>query len=67
MLEKGNLGTVYRAVLHDGCTVAVKRLKDANPCERNEFEQYMDGCTVDVGQEPFILHMALILLEMPQQ
>ncbi|XP_061340224.1 leucine-rich repeat receptor-like protein kinase PXC1 [Gastrolobium bilobum] len=42
MLGKGNLGTVYRAVLDDGCTVAVKRLKDANPCERNEFEQYMD-------------------------
>ncbi|KHN18719.1 Putative inactive receptor kinase [Glycine soja] len=42
MLGKGSLGTVYRAVLDDGCTVAVKRLKDANPCERNEFEQYMD-------------------------
>jgi len=42
MLGKGCLGTVYRAVLDDGCTVAVKRLKDANPCERNEFEQYMD-------------------------
>ncbi|KAL2345164.1 hypothetical protein Fmac_006449 [Flemingia macrophylla] len=42
MVGKGSLGTVYRAVLDDGCTVAVKRLKDANPCERNEFEQYMD-------------------------
>ncbi|KAI4349041.1 hypothetical protein L6164_009689 [Bauhinia variegata] len=42
MLGKGNLGTVYRAVLDDGCTVAVKRLKDANPCDRKEFEQYMD-------------------------
>ncbi|XP_015933921.1 leucine-rich repeat receptor-like protein kinase PXC1 [Arachis duranensis] len=42
MLGKGSLGTVYRAVLDDGCTVAVKRLKDANPCERSEFEQYMD-------------------------
>ncbi|KAK7337170.1 hypothetical protein VNO77_17732 [Canavalia gladiata] len=42
MLGKGSLGTVYRAVLDDGCTVAVKRLKDTNPCERNEFEQYMD-------------------------
>ncbi|OVA17878.1 Protein kinase domain [Macleaya cordata] len=42
MLGKGNLGTVYRAVLEDGSTVAVKRLKDANPCERKEFEQYMD-------------------------
>ncbi|KAF5473624.1 hypothetical protein F2P56_010224 [Juglans regia] len=42
MLGKGSLGTVYRAVLDDGCIMAVKRLKDANPCERKEFEQYMD-------------------------
>ncbi|GAB4856509.1 Leucine-rich repeat receptor-like protein kinase pxc1 [Ancistrocladus abbreviatus] len=42
MLGKGSLGTVYRAVLDDGCAVAVKRLKDANPCARKEFEQYMD-------------------------
>lgn len=42
MLGKGSLGTVYRAVLEDGSTVAVKRLKDANPCARKEFEQYMD-------------------------
>ncbi|KAK2454870.1 putative inactive receptor kinase [Trifolium repens] len=42
MLGKGSLGTVYRAVLDDGSTVAVKRLKDANPCARHEFEQYMD-------------------------
>lgn len=42
MLGKGSLGTVYRAVLDDGCTMAVKRLKDANPCARKEFEQYMD-------------------------
>ncbi|KAK7843303.1 leucine-rich repeat receptor-like protein kinase PXC1 [Quercus suber] len=42
MLGKGSLGTVYRAVLDDGATVAVKRLKDANPCARKEFEQYMD-------------------------
>lgn len=33
---------MYRAVLDDGATVAVKRLKDANPCARKEFEQYMD-------------------------
>ncbi|XP_050228824.1 leucine-rich repeat receptor-like protein kinase PXC1 [Mercurialis annua] len=42
MLGKGNLGSVYKAVLDDGCVVAVKRLKDANPCGRKEFEQYMD-------------------------
>uniref|UniRef100_A0A2N9I730 Protein kinase domain-containing protein n=1 Tax=Fagus sylvatica TaxID=28930 RepID=A0A2N9I730_FAGSY len=42
MLGKGSLGTVYRAVLDDGSTVAVKRLKDANPCARKEFEQYME-------------------------
>ncbi|CAK7343352.1 unnamed protein product [Dovyalis caffra] len=42
MLGKGSLGTVYKAVLDDGSTVAVKRLKDANPCARTEFEQYMD-------------------------
>ncbi|KAL9227864.1 hypothetical protein vseg_003506 [Gypsophila vaccaria] len=42
MLGKGSLGTVYRAVIEDGSTVAVKRLKDANPCARKEFEQYMD-------------------------
>ncbi|PIA43422.1 hypothetical protein AQUCO_01900071v1 [Aquilegia coerulea] len=42
MLGKGSLGTVYRAELDDGYLVAVKRLKDANPCERKDFEQYMD-------------------------
>ncbi|KAF8006824.1 hypothetical protein BT93_K0974 [Corymbia citriodora subsp. variegata] len=42
MLGKGSLGTVYKAVLDDGGVVAVKRLKDANPCMRKEFEQYMD-------------------------
>ncbi|CAI0408152.1 unnamed protein product [Linum tenue] len=43
MLGKGSLGTVYKAVLDDGrWTVAVKRLKDANPCGRREFEQYME-------------------------
>lgn len=42
MLGKGSLGTVYKAVLDNGYAVAVKRLKDANPCGRKEFEQYMD-------------------------
>ncbi|CAA2994316.1 leucine-rich repeat receptor kinase PXC1 [Olea europaea subsp. europaea] len=42
MLGKGSLGSVYKAALDDGLAVAVKRLKDANPCSRKEFEQYMD-------------------------
>lgn len=42
MLGKGSLGTVYKAALEDGSSVAVKRLKDANPCAREEFERYMD-------------------------
>lgn len=42
MLGKGNLGTVYRAILEDGCMMAVKRLKDANPSARKDFETYMD-------------------------
>ncbi|PIN09904.1 Serine/threonine protein kinase [Handroanthus impetiginosus] len=42
MVGKGILGTVYKAVLDDGCTVAVKRLKDSNPCPKKEFEEYMD-------------------------
>ncbi|KAM0939658.1 putative protein kinase RLK-Pelle-LRR-III family [Dioscorea sansibarensis] len=41
MVGKGTLGTVYRAVLEDGCMVAVKRLRDANPCPRKEFDSYM--------------------------
>ncbi|KAL5716762.1 hypothetical protein ACHQM5_009885 [Ranunculus cassubicifolius] len=42
MLGKGSLGTVYKAELDDGCLLAVKRLKDSNPCPRKDFEQYMD-------------------------
>ncbi|XP_072969671.1 leucine-rich repeat receptor-like protein kinase PXC1 [Typha angustifolia] len=42
MVGKGSLGTVYRALLDDGCMVAVKRLRDANPCTRKEFHKYMD-------------------------
>lgn len=46
MLGKGSLGTVYRAVLESRYAVAVKRLKDANPCGRIEFQRYMNvvGC-----------------------
>jgi serine/threonine protein kinase len=42
MVGRGSLGTVYRAVLSEGCMVAVKRLRDANPCARDEFHRYMD-------------------------
>ncbi|MCL7049592.1 hypothetical protein MKW94_006750 [Papaver nudicaule] len=42
MLGKGGLGTVYKAELENGSIIAVKRLKDANPCSKREFEQYMD-------------------------
>ncbi|PNT65460.1 leucine-rich repeat receptor-like protein kinase PXC1 [Brachypodium distachyon] len=42
MVGRGSLGTVYRAALPDGRTVAVKRLRDANPCGRDEFRRYMD-------------------------
>ncbi|KAL5225858.1 hypothetical protein ABZP36_012497 [Zizania latifolia] len=42
MVGRGSLGTVYRAVLSDGRMVAVKRLRDANPCAREEFHRYMD-------------------------
>eukprot|EP00249_Psilotum_nudum_P003709 c17176_g1_i2 orf=347-2335(-) len=42
MLGKGCFGTAYKAVLEDGSTVAVKRLKDANTPGRREFEQHME-------------------------
>ncbi|KAL3623372.1 hypothetical protein CASFOL_032188 [Castilleja foliolosa] len=42
MLGKGSFGTVFKAVLENGSSMAVKRLKDANPGARNEFDQYMD-------------------------
>lgn len=42
MVGRGSLGTVYRAVLEDGWMVAVKRLRDSNPCDRADFESYMD-------------------------
>ncbi|CAN6380537.1 unnamed protein product [Urochloa humidicola] len=42
MVGRGSLGTVYRAALGDGRMVAVKRLRDANPCAREEFHRYMD-------------------------
>ncbi|GJN13798.1 hypothetical protein PR202_gb00544 [Eleusine coracana subsp. coracana] len=42
MVGRGSLGTVYRAVVGDDRTVAVKRLRDTNPCARDEFHRYMD-------------------------
>jgi Protein tyrosine and serine/threonine kinase/Leucine rich repeat len=46
MVGKGSLGTVYRAVLEGGRMVAVKRLRDTNPCPSKDFYRYMDliGC-----------------------
>jgi len=42
MLGKGSFGTAYKAVLDDGCVVAVKRLKDVNPSGKKEFDQHME-------------------------
>lgn len=41
VLGKGSVGTAYKAVLEDGVTVVVKRLKDVS-VGRKEFEQHMD-------------------------
>ncbi|KAH7283314.1 hypothetical protein KP509_34G000600 [Ceratopteris richardii] len=41
VLGKGSLGTAYKAVLEDGTTVVVKRLKDVS-AGRKEFEQQME-------------------------
>ncbi|KAH7425390.1 hypothetical protein KP509_11G052000 [Ceratopteris richardii] len=41
VLGKGTFGTSYKAVLEDGPTVVVKRLKEAS-VSRKEFEQHMD-------------------------
>lgn len=40
VLGKGSIGTAYKAVLEDGTTVVVKRLKDVS-VGRKEFEQHM--------------------------
>ncbi|MCO5577033.1 hypothetical protein L7F22_030855 [Adiantum nelumboides] len=42
VLGKGTFGTSYKAVLEDGPTVVVKRLKEAS-VGRKEFEQHMDA------------------------
>lgn len=42
ILGKGSFGTSYRAVLEDGSSVVVKRLKDVS-VRRKEFGQYMDS------------------------
>eukprot|EP00249_Psilotum_nudum_P011247 c23052_g1_i1 orf=541-2547(+) len=42
VLGKGTIGTSYKAVLEDGCTVVVKRLKNLS-IGRKEFEQHMEG------------------------
>jgi serine/threonine protein kinase len=41
VLGKGSVGTSYKAVLEEGTTVVVKRLKDV-VATRREFEQHME-------------------------
>lgn len=53
VLGKGSYGTTYKAILEEGTTVAVKRLKEVVVGKR-EFEQQME--TVErVGQHPHIV------------
>ena len=53
VLGKGSYGTTYKAILEDGTTVVVKRLKEVVVGKR-EFEQQMD--TVGkVGQHPNVI------------
>lgn len=42
VLGKGSVGTSYKAVLEEGTTVVVKRLKDV-AVSRKEFEQQLEG------------------------
>ncbi|WOL20715.1 putative inactive receptor kinase [Canna indica] len=42
VLGKGSVGTSYKAVLEDGTTVAVKRLRDVTVSKR-EFEEHMES------------------------
>lgn len=42
VLGKGSVGTAYKAVLEDGATVVVKRLKDVS-VGKKEFEQHIDS------------------------
>ncbi|KAL3531591.1 hypothetical protein ACH5RR_005112 [Cinchona calisaya] len=43
VLGKGSYGTTYMAILEDGTSVAVKRLKEVMMVGRREFEQHMES------------------------
>ncbi|KAJ0978466.1 hypothetical protein J5N97_013940 [Dioscorea zingiberensis] len=58
VLGKGSYGTAYKAVLEDGTTVVVKRLKEVMVGKR-EFEQQME-IIGRLGQHPNVVRSVLI-------
>ncbi|KAI4324546.1 hypothetical protein MLD38_030026 [Melastoma candidum] len=53
VLGKGSCGTTYKAILEDGTTVVVKRLKEV-VTEKREFEQQMENVQ-RVGHHPNVI------------
>ncbi|GAB4832105.1 hypothetical protein Ancab_006125 [Ancistrocladus abbreviatus] len=53
VLGKGSYGTAYKAILDEGTTVVVKRLKEVGIGKR-EFEQHMEAIS-KVGQHPNVV------------
>ncbi|KAI4331649.1 hypothetical protein MLD38_029814 [Melastoma candidum] len=53
VLGKGSCGTTYKAILEDGTTVVVKRLKEV-VAEKREFEQQMENVQ-RVGHHPNVI------------
>ncbi|KAK3444774.1 hypothetical protein EUGRSUZ_A00785 [Eucalyptus grandis] len=53
VLGKGSCGTTYKAIMEDGTTVVVKRLKEV-VAEKREFEQQMENVQ-RVGQHPNVI------------
>ena len=47
--------------LDDGCTVAVKRLKDANPCVKKEFECFEER--LPCNQVPISNNICYLVVE----